>query len=113
MGTLQGEVHDISSGVELKRFMCLEYDDYVAKRMEKDKENMDLVVQGVLVQNVFKNMNNCNFVTLVVIVDFLTETIKKVLNLLRFRRSFFIFNVFLFVGVFVLFRFLLLWWEYL
>ena len=78
--------------------MCAVYNDYVAKKMKKDEENMDLIPQGALVQNVFKNMNICNFVTLVMIADFSTKTITKVLESLRIRKSFIAFSTLVFLS---------------
>ena len=63
--------------------MCVVYNDYMAKRMDKHKENVALVSCGGCVKNVFKNMNNCNFFTLIVSVDFSMETITKVLEFFK------------------------------
>ena len=63
---------------ELESLMCIVYDEYMAKKAEKNKENLD--PRGSPVQNVFKNMSNCNFVTLVVSEDSSRETIAKVLE---------------------------------
>ena len=40
---------ELSSDEELKRLMCAIYCDYVAKRMEKDNENMDPIPWDVLI----------------------------------------------------------------
>ena len=55
---------ELSSDEELERLMRAVYDDCVAKRMDKDKENMGSVPQGASIQNDLKNMNNCNFCNL-------------------------------------------------
>ena len=58
--------------------MCTMYDEYMAKKTNKNKENVD--PRGGQVQNVFKNMSNYNFVTLVVSGDSSREAIAKVLE---------------------------------
>lgn len=75
-----GGFEDPSSDAEFERLMCAMYDDYMVKRAEKEKENLDPRLQAAPVQNVFKNMSNCNFVTLVVSGDSSRETITQVLN---------------------------------
>ena len=59
--------------------MCVVYENYLLKQMEN--ENVDpSIVERAMTHNVFKNINNCNFVTLVVDLDLANDTIIKVLQ---------------------------------
>ena len=73
-------LEEVSSDAKPDKLMCAVYEYYVAKKMEKDKENVNPSPRGAPDQNVFINMINCNFVTLVVGSNSSTEAISKVLQ---------------------------------
>ena len=68
---------------KLDWLMCVAYNNYLHKQMEKEKmkKNVESSIVGKIVtQNVFKTMNNCNFVTLIVNSNLASDMITKVLE---------------------------------